>query len=368
MCETSYRIYCKGLVSEEVVKDETRQIGGFGVAICDPEDNRLYEMRKALGDEESTQQEVAELAALVHGLKWALELDLARVTFFCDDSNILEYVTGKAEPNESSVATLVKEVALLQSRFSSCEALPASVSSGSITFVLEHARAAIASQIRWREGDVYMETCPICCEDVPCDDKFEVPGCFHRFCVACIKRQVDEALDWHKPVKCPSLGCNSVLQSEDCEGVLDPVRLRHMAEYLSESALLDHMTRQEERRIKKQETTGCTWPPVECTVTMEKTKLIEYSKTFFADAELLGGARKCMGCGYCFCANCRTEWHYNMTCDVFRETETYKSSPAGCYEAMAKSLGWRRCRNCKSMLASDGDRGCNRITCSSKRR
>ncbi|CAL9229695.1 unnamed protein product [Arabidopsis halleri] len=143
MC-VSYRLYCKGLVSEEVVRDESKQIGGFGVAICDPEDNRLFEMKKVLGGEESTHQQVADLAAIIHALNWALELHLGSVTFFCDDSHILEYVTGKAEPNESNVATLVKEVSLLQSRFSFCEALPVS---RDITFVFQHARVAIASQI-----------------------------------------------------------------------------------------------------------------------------------------------------------------------------------------------------------------------------
>lgn len=91
----TFRLYCKGLVSEEVIKDDDKKIGGIGLAICDSEDNRLLEMKKALGDDESTHQEVAELVALVHGLEWALELNLGKLTFFCDDSNVFQYVSAQ---------------------------------------------------------------------------------------------------------------------------------------------------------------------------------------------------------------------------------------------------------------------------------
>lgn len=64
MCVSTFRLYCKGLVSEEVIRDGSKQIGGFGVAICDHEDNRLFEMKKVLGDEESSHQQVVELAAI----------------------------------------------------------------------------------------------------------------------------------------------------------------------------------------------------------------------------------------------------------------------------------------------------------------
>ncbi|KAG7554501.1 Zinc finger RING-type [Arabidopsis suecica] len=346
MCVSTYRLYCKGLVSEEVVKDESRQIGGFGVAICDAEDNRLFEMKKVLGDEESSHQQVAELASLIHALNWALELDLGRVTFFCDDSNILEYVTGKAEPNESNVATLVKEVSLLQSRFLFCEALPVS---RDITFVLQLAKDAITSQIRWREGNVYMETCPLCYEHVPSDEKLEVPGCFHRFCVDCIKKQAEVALELVKPVNCPSLGCNSELQREDCEGLLEPKQLDLMTKYKKASM------------IKGSERVYCPT----CDNVMAKPNLIEYTKSFFVDAEL-SGARKCTECGYCFCGKCKAGWHYGMTCDEFVKSESIETSSEDeeCYEALAKSLGWKRCGNCKLMIAHDG--GCNRIICSCK--
>ncbi|AED91188.1 unnamed protein product [Arabidopsis thaliana] len=311
MCvSTTFWLYCKGLVSEEVIRDESKQIGGFGVAICDHEDNRLYEMNKVLGGEESTHQQAAELAALIHALNWALELDLGRVTFFCDDSNILEYVTGKAEPNESTVATLVKEVSLLQSKFSFCEALPVMKD---ITFVLKLAKDAIASQIRWREGDVYMETCPVCYEHVTSDEKFEVPGCFHRFCFDCIKKQADVALEFAKPVvNCPSFGCNSELQREDCEGVLKPKQLDRMTMYKKASMI----------KAKVLDFVCCTT----CDNVMAKPDLIEYTKTFFVDAEL-SGVRKCTECGYCFCGECRAGWHSGMTCEEYFKRESNEPSP-----------------------------------------
>ncbi|CAN8303506.1 unnamed protein product [Cochlearia groenlandica] len=66
------RLYFKGLVSEETIKDTSMQIGGFGVAICDGSDNQLLSRNDILrvkDHEESSQQqqEVAELSALIHG-------------------------------------------------------------------------------------------------------------------------------------------------------------------------------------------------------------------------------------------------------------------------------------------------------------
>lgn len=88
----TFRLYSKGLVSEGHLKDETRLFGGFGASICDSYDHPLVEMKKALGDELLALPEAVELTAIIHVLEWSLDLDLRRVTLYCDDSNILAYV------------------------------------------------------------------------------------------------------------------------------------------------------------------------------------------------------------------------------------------------------------------------------------
>lgn len=155
------------------------------------------------------------------------------------------------------------------------------------------------------------------------------------------------ALELAKPVvNCPSLGCNSELRREDCEGLLEPKQLDLMSEYKKASM------------IKGSERVYCPT----CNNVMAKPDLIEYTKSFFVDAAL-SGVRKCTECGYCFCGKCKAGWHYGMTCDEFVKSESIETSSEDeeCYEALAKSLGWKRCRNCKLMIAHEG--GCNHIIC-----
>lgn len=84
------RLYFKGLVSEETVRDAKVVVAGAGIAICDPKDNLLFHSRKNL---EALSGEAAELEALIEGLNKALALDLKSVTFFCEDNPIYHYVS-----------------------------------------------------------------------------------------------------------------------------------------------------------------------------------------------------------------------------------------------------------------------------------
>ena len=89
----SFRLYCKGLVSEEMIGDTRAMVGGVGVAICDSTDNLIWEVKKVLGAEECKSPEIAELEAIVHGLDEALTFDLGRVTFFVDHFKVFQYVS-----------------------------------------------------------------------------------------------------------------------------------------------------------------------------------------------------------------------------------------------------------------------------------
>ncbi|KAL6500576.1 hypothetical protein OROGR_027352 [Orobanche gracilis] len=342
----SFRLYCKGLVSEEMIRDMRKLIGGVGVTICDSEDNRIWEVKKVLEAEESTSPEIAELVALIHGLNWALDFDLGSVTFFCGDSKVFKYVTGRVEPNQSTVATLVKEVARLQTRFSFCQA---SLVRKNITFVLKLARHAIASQIKWCEGNIYMESCAICYEVVPVDKMFEVDGCFHRLCVVCMKKHLEVRLLDGTTASCPSPGCKSEIQIETCAQILDPKLVEVMIQ------------RRRESMINVSDKVYC--PDPKCSELMVKHKLLKYTKPLFVGAEQLG-ARKCMKCGMFFCINCNVEWHYEMTCDEFRKSKSYQKSEQKMLESMAERKGWRKCRECSTLV--ELAEGCYHIICRKK--
>ncbi|KAF2574603.1 hypothetical protein F2Q70_00000054 [Brassica cretica] len=149
----------------------------IGLFLCDSNDNS--ETNKALRNHQVlAHPEAVELAAIIQGLGWALKHGVKSIQFFCDDDSIiLDYVTGKAAPpNESIVvAKLLKQLALLQTSFTSCQALPLLRSDDDInSSLIKLARDAIASQTTWQreEGDEY-ETCPACYAHVSPRHKLE---------------------------------------------------------------------------------------------------------------------------------------------------------------------------------------------------
>lgn len=88
--EYDFRIYFKGLISEERVKDN---YAGIGVAICDFKDNLILEITKPLVGVGLSKQ-AAELKALIEGLNAALSLDLNRIEFCCDYYPIYQFVSS----------------------------------------------------------------------------------------------------------------------------------------------------------------------------------------------------------------------------------------------------------------------------------
>lgn len=87
------RLYFKGLLREETARVKTTS-AGVGIAICDMRDDRVLEMRKPLvcgGDIVSP--EAVEVKALILGLEAAVSLGIKRLTVFCADSSLHQYVS-----------------------------------------------------------------------------------------------------------------------------------------------------------------------------------------------------------------------------------------------------------------------------------
>lgn len=88
----SSRLYFKGLVNEESVRDETVTV----VAVFDPRENLMMEVKRPLEtvrERGAISPVVAELMALIEGLEAALVFPLKRVSFFCDDRALYRYVS-----------------------------------------------------------------------------------------------------------------------------------------------------------------------------------------------------------------------------------------------------------------------------------
>ncbi|XP_019087924.1 PREDICTED: uncharacterized protein LOC104726689 [Camelina sativa] len=319
----TYRLNSKGLVSEELIKDDTVLVVGLGWSLCDSHDNTKLEINKALRKQKLAHPEAAELAAIIHGFESAFELGVKNIQFFCHDSNILAYVTRKATPKESIVAKLLEQVFRLQTRFTSCQAL-AAVSRDDINSVIMLAKYAIASQTRWCEGDTEYESCPVCYAYVSPNDKFEVRGCFHRIFVTCMRKPFSsEQLLRGNTAICPYPDCENDLVPEDCRGFADA------------NAITLMIQRKKEKAIPIKDRVYC--PNPSCSFLMSDLDLVRNNNPQQSEA------RKCMECGLSFCKKCHVPWHYKKTCDEFKMSESYLKSDAALLESFVKIQGWKKC-------------------------
>ncbi|XP_059430477.1 E3 ubiquitin-protein ligase RSL1-like [Corylus avellana] len=346
-----FRLYSKGLVSEESVRDMKVTVAGAGVAICDPTDNLMLEVRKNLEsfvDGQVVTNEVAELEALIEGLNKAFSLNLKRLTFFCDHYMLYQYVTGRVAPQQSKVATLVNQVAGLQRKFTYCN--PSLVARNDIKFAFKSARDAIISQITWPEetsnGKTLKETCVICCEDIDVDKMFSVDGCLHRYCFACMKQHAEVKLLNGMVVKCPHEGCKSEVSIDSCGKFLAPKLVEVLSQRMKESS------------IPITEKVYCPRP--KCSALMSKSEVLQHTKTtHVAAAEY--GFRKCLKCHYFFCINCKAPWHFNMTCDDYKRSTPYSHSEDAKLKSLAESKHWSQCVKCNNLV--ELAEGCYHITC-----
>lgn len=96
--ECNFRLYCKGLVSEDKAGDKKNVLNGIGVAICDPKGNLIFEVRKPLIGN-GINKTAAEAKALIEGLNAALALELNRIVFYCDYYPLFQFVSKPSFPN-----------------------------------------------------------------------------------------------------------------------------------------------------------------------------------------------------------------------------------------------------------------------------
>ncbi|KAM1999251.1 hypothetical protein ACFX16_006707 [Malus domestica] len=345
------RLYCKGVVSEEMLRDVKAVVGGVGVAICDPMDNVIFEARKnleAVVDGVVLSIEAPELEAIVEGLDKALALDLKAVTFFCDDYMIYQYVTNRVHPGNSKVATLVNQVALLRRKFVYC--IPSLVARSDIKFALKLAREAIVSQITWHaetgKGKSLKETCVICFEETDVAEMFSIDGCLHRYCFSCMRQHVEVKFLNGMVAECPHEGCKTEVNIDGCAKFLAPKLVEAISQRIRESA------------IPVTDKVYC--PNPRCSALMSKSEVLEYTKTYFVGAEQ-SGARRCMKCQYYFCINCKVPWHFNMNCYDYKRSHPYPHPEDQLMNSLATKKHWRQCVKCNHMV--ELAEGCYHITC-----
>ncbi|CAE6075231.1 unnamed protein product [Arabidopsis arenosa] len=150
----SYSLYFKGLVSEETAELLT----GFGVAICDKDDNLLFQMKEQVHNSRVSLLEV-ELMALKRGLTEAVGLGIDHKLIYCDHYRIFELVMERSASEQENIALLM-------------------------------------------------------------DDMFSVALCGHEFCVECVKQHIEVRLLAGGVPRCPHYQCETKLTLGSCVNLL----------------------------------------------------------------------------------------------------------------------------------------------------
>ncbi|KAK4286476.1 hypothetical protein QN277_003027 [Acacia crassicarpa] len=348
-----FKVYCKGLVSEEWVKDKRVKVAGLGVAICDSRDFLIFEVKKPLEVFENggvlLSNACAELRAMAEGLDTAFNLGLHRVTFSSDDHMLYQYVTGRVLPSQHDrFVGLLDQISHLQRKFVYCE--PSLVERNRVRYAFKSAREAIVSQIKWSaesdKGKSFKETCAICFEDTDIEKMFSVNHCLHRYCCSCMKQHVEVKLLNGMMAECPREGCRSDVTVDSCNRFLAPELVEAVNERIKESA------------IPVTEKFYCPFP--RCSALMSKHEVLEYTKTTYVGAEECG-VRKCMKCHRFFCINCKVPWHNNMTCSGYKNSYNFRQAEDSKLKYLASKKLWRQCVKCNHIIELAG--GCYHITC-----
>ncbi|AEE78046.1 putative protein [Arabidopsis thaliana] len=329
----SYRLYFKGLVSEETVE----LLAGFGVAICDKDDNLLFQMKEQVHDSRVTVLEV-EIMALKRGLTEAVGLGIDNISIYSDHYRIFELVMEKSASAEENFALLMDNVQHIRQRLTS--SFPVLVTRNQIKFVYELAMETIVSEISIHIPD-HDKTCSICSDDnFEPELMFSVALCGHEFCVECVKRHIEVRLLAGGVPRCLHYQCESKLTLANCANLLTS-KLKAMWEL-----------RIEEESIPVEERVYC--PNPRCSSLMSVTKL---SNSTREDVTM----RSCVKCGEPFCINCKLPWHSNLSCNDYKSLGPNPTADDIKLKALANQKMWRQCENCKNVI--ELSEGCMHITC-----
>ncbi|KAI7737680.1 hypothetical protein M8C21_027849 [Ambrosia artemisiifolia] len=356
--EEVFRVYCKGLVSEEMVGRCGRMLfGGVGVAVCDSVDCLVFELGKTVvvdggdggGDGGDGGGDV-EVKALIEGLSAAVSVGVKRVRVFCDSNLVYQYLTGKGQPTTNKTMALVDQLNLLQRKFAYCG--PLLVRQNDIKFAYKLATEAIRSEAtKFAErisGRTLLEQCIICFESIYSGQMFSVNKCMHRYCFSCMRKHVEAKLLQGKLPECPHENCNSNLEIESCKKFLNP-------------ELYDIMSlRVKEASIPPTDKVYC--PFSNCSFLMSKTELQEHAPASSSSTAARGmGMRNCVKCYRYFCINCKVPWHENFTCENYIRCFPHRSVNEAKLKSLATRNRWRECTKCKNLV--ELAEGCYHISC-----
>ncbi|KAI4312096.1 hypothetical protein MLD38_036948 [Melastoma candidum] len=166
-------------------------------------------------------------------------------------------------------------------------------------------------------------------------------GCSHSFCSSCVTTHVEtKILTNVAGIKCPGLGCGSVIEVGICMGFLKRTLLERWERLRCEAAFAEPQK--------------YYCPFKDC------------SGMLIVDGEAGDPVRlrecECPYCHRLFCASCRVPWHWKYTCEDFKSKNANdRGSNDVPLKELAQKRKWQRCPTCKFYV--ERTFGCPHIVC-----
>ncbi|KAM0045907.1 putative transcription factor C2H2 family [Helianthus debilis subsp. tardiflorus] len=347
-----FKVYFKGLVSDETVSNVKMSFAGIGVAICDTSGSCLFKSRKSFvldAGGRGTEGDRVELEALTEALNVAVNHGFKRVRVFSDCNSVYQYLNGKRKRTNNKIETLIDQLKHIQSKFTSYERFH--VEQNDIKFVYKLARDAITFEVaKWDNSDsgvTITEQCKICFEYTDSGNIYTVNTCRHRYCFSCIRKHAEARLLQGMLPDCPHEKCESKIGIERCKKLLKPELYNIMRSRVKEAS------------IPLTDKVYCPFPS--CSALMSKDEVKEHTPTSSSTAAGDTGMRKCVECNRHFCINCKVPWHDNITCSDYVNSSKFRSSAEAKLKSLATKKHWRECIKCKNLV--ELAMGCYHIYC-----
>lgn len=177
--------------------------------------------------------------------------------------------------------------------------------------------------------------CEICTEEKEEADMFDVGGCRHSFCAACVSKHVEYKLrDGDVRVTCPDESCSNLIEPHSLRGHVAAAVLDRWEEALAESA------------IPASERVVC--PYGDC------------AEVLMNDGGEAEAEAECPWCHRLMCARCKVTWHEGLECEEYRRERGGRGEKEG-LRRLARENKWKKCPNCRVFVDKIG--GCIHVTC-----
>ncbi|RWR95845.1 putative E3 ubiquitin-protein ligase [Cinnamomum micranthum f. kanehirae] len=180
--------------------------------------------------------------------------------------------------------------------------------------------------------------CPICMEPKHPHETFVVQGCFHVFCLDCIRGHITAKIEENiTKVRCLQWDCERELEIESCGDILPPKLLDRWGNLLCESAILEQ--------------TKFYCPFRDCSVLL------------LADNRIAVTESQCPHCSRLFCAHCKVPWHSGIGCEEFQKLKVDDREREDIMVVkLAKEKKWQKCPRCGFIV--ERIEGCHSMKCS----